>query len=568
MQVIGEGGLLKLIIKEYLTTLKEDKELDLLLSDLLLNMRIMPLIKPEKGVRQYGVDLMGFGKDEDDNKEKLFLFVVKKGDLDRQNWDSGPQAIRPTLNEIKDTYIPKLLENKYKNTIIKVITVFNGDIKQSVYPNFIGYIDSNQVLNKIEYDYWNGDKLTLLVEQYILNENLFPPEYQKSLRKTLALIGDTDYNLNDYYMLIDQILNSRGKSLKHQIQKLRIINLCLNIVLHWCEEANNIKPAVFASERTILRIWEWKKNIQDHPKKINVEIANILSTLNKIWTIYFVKVAPSFSIKDGLFGYGSGADRVEYPLLTFEQIGIISLIGINHFYNGMFSNKNDFTNEINIIGNSLINLITNNNICFQPLYDGHIIDISLALLLLKMYKKDTFAKWWIKNIADRIVMNYRLRKFFPLFSDSYDELIENEFMPKEPDISSSTLLYILLEWAVIYNDDKLYDYLVKIFRSEFSEIDLQLWYPDEKIEEVMYKNNASLHSGTMFTTKFYDISFEEIRKQMEVHFNKFGIYDKLTFMKEGIVIIGLIASRHFRAPIFPFYWRGLLFVQKQSEKGE
>lgn len=45
---------MKLIIREYLTLLKESGELDRLLPDLLLSMSIPPISRAQKGVRQEG----------------------------------------------------------------------------------------------------------------------------------------------------------------------------------------------------------------------------------------------------------------------------------------------------------------------------------------------------------------------------------------------------------------------------------------------------------------------------------------------------------------------------------
>ncbi len=65
---------MRLVIREYLSMLKESGELDALLPDLLLSMGITPLSKAQVGVRQHGVDVAGVGPDpEDENIVKLFL---------------------------------------------------------------------------------------------------------------------------------------------------------------------------------------------------------------------------------------------------------------------------------------------------------------------------------------------------------------------------------------------------------------------------------------------------------------------------------------------------------------
>ena len=106
---------MKIIIQQYLSTLKESKELDAILPDLLLSMNFQPITKPQIGVRQHGVDLAAIGKDPEKNIQKLFLFVIKCGDIGRNEWDSNKQSVRQTLNEIQDSYIPHFIPTKYKD---------------------------------------------------------------------------------------------------------------------------------------------------------------------------------------------------------------------------------------------------------------------------------------------------------------------------------------------------------------------------------------------------------------------------------------------------------------------
>src|SRR4051812_46383984 len=95
----------RLIVQEYLGLLKESKELDALVPVLISAMGLVTTSTPQTGTRQYGVDIAAVGKD-DDGKKKLFLFLIKRGDLDRATWSTGPQAVRPSLEEIKDVYLP------------------------------------------------------------------------------------------------------------------------------------------------------------------------------------------------------------------------------------------------------------------------------------------------------------------------------------------------------------------------------------------------------------------------------------------------------------------------------
>src|SRR2546423_13553956 len=96
---------MKLILREYLASLKERGELDAILPDLLSELGFNVFSRPERGTTQHGVDVAAVGVDEDNN-QKLFLFSVKQGDLTRQDWDGTSQSLRSSLNEIHDVYIP------------------------------------------------------------------------------------------------------------------------------------------------------------------------------------------------------------------------------------------------------------------------------------------------------------------------------------------------------------------------------------------------------------------------------------------------------------------------------
>ena len=52
---------MKLILKEYLASLRERDELDAILPDLLSQLGFTVLSKPQRGTRQYGVDVAAVG---------------------------------------------------------------------------------------------------------------------------------------------------------------------------------------------------------------------------------------------------------------------------------------------------------------------------------------------------------------------------------------------------------------------------------------------------------------------------------------------------------------------------
>lgn len=80
---------MKLVIAEYLRSLKERDELDRLLPDLLVEMDYVPVARPQTGNRQYGVDIAARGRNPKTGDDELLLLVVKQGDIGRPEWDGS-----------------------------------------------------------------------------------------------------------------------------------------------------------------------------------------------------------------------------------------------------------------------------------------------------------------------------------------------------------------------------------------------------------------------------------------------------------------------------------------------
>ena len=117
---------MRLIIKHYLSVLKERDELDAILPDLLLAMDIPPISRPQVGTGQLGVDIAAVGIDPKDGIKKLFLLSVKPGDLGRSDWDNASsQAVRPSLIDILETYLPTRVSPEHKELPKKILSLIH-----------------------------------------------------------------------------------------------------------------------------------------------------------------------------------------------------------------------------------------------------------------------------------------------------------------------------------------------------------------------------------------------------------------------------------------------------------
>jgi len=246
---------MKLIIKQYLASLRERDELDAVLPDLLSQIGLNVYSRPGRGTRQYGVDVAAVGR-LDGGAEKVYLFSIKPGDLTRSSWEGdGVQSLRPSLNQILDAYIPNCIPNEHRGKDIVICLCFGGDIQEQVRLDVQGYIKKNELKN-LTFEEWNGDKLASLILSNFLREELLPQNARSQLRKSLALLDEPEASYQHFSALIRSLSSSEGTKDKDRITAIRQINICLWILFAWARDADNLESAYLSSELALLHAWD------------------------------------------------------------------------------------------------------------------------------------------------------------------------------------------------------------------------------------------------------------------------------------------------------------------------
>lgn len=559
---------MRLLIREYLEMLKESGEFDRLIPELLLAMKIAPISRAQIGVRQGGVDIAAVGKTKD-GQDCLFLFVLKRGNIGRNDWDSGPTAIRQSLNEIKDTYLSNWVSPKHRNFLKKIIISTTGDIKQDTKPNLDGYIKENTVEGKLEYEVWNGDTVALLIEEYLFNEHLLSDESKSDFRKALSLIGEAEYDLSHFYKLLKHLLFQENEKPKNIIKAFRTTNLIINILFHWAATSGNLKNPMLAIERSMLWGWEAiRKNQFTENKLVIGSYINLMISYARFSHVYFVKLQPHCSVRDGLSIYSS-----ESVLITeniFEQIGILSLIGL--FQLSLKDCVPSLASEGNAktVADTINALIINNPSSGSPCYDSHSIEISLALILFSEVNNQQEAKQWLQDLIYRATYTFGVGKNFPICNDSFDDLVEFSVNPNEEKskqlMQISTLVPTIAQWALIFDLEESYKFLIS-HKETFKDTCMQLWYPDETTELFIYFGPAQYETGTSEAPIILPDDTSTFKKQIHdlTKSNQYEVLEKMSFYKCGIPCLDLIASRHYRTPIHPQYWQEIISKNYQEK---
>lgn len=229
---------MKLILREYLGSLKERGELDAILPDLFSELGFNVYSRPGRGTAQHGVDVAAVGIDDDD-EQKLFPFSVKQGDLTRRDWDGTPQALRASLNEIQDVYIPTKIPSEHKHLKIVICLCFGGDVSEQVRSALTGYINQ-QTTDCLSFREWNGDKLAEMLLRGVLREDILPKPLRASFQKSVAMTDEPDVSYFHFSNLSRQLTKNAGQDNAKRVTAARQLYICVWILFVWARDNKKI----------------------------------------------------------------------------------------------------------------------------------------------------------------------------------------------------------------------------------------------------------------------------------------------------------------------------------------
>lgn len=576
---------MKLVIREYLASLRERGELDAVLPDLLTELGFTVYSRPARGTRQYGVDVAAVGTGRD-GVQRVHLFSVKSGNLDRTEWNTAsPQSLRPSLDEILDHYIASRIPPEYAALPIAICLTFGGAIDEQVRAEVTGYMNRNTT-ERISYEEWNGDRLADVILDGILREGLLPPPLRSHLRKSVAMVEEPDIALDHFGRLLRALTDAPGATPAARLSQARMINICLWIMFVWAREANNVEAPYRASERAQLEVWHLLKADVAHSNRV-AEAAGIV--INELFELHFAiwdelfetKILPHSNIRHALSSAVGSHAALDVNLKLFELVGRISLRGLWLVWqlappNGPVVLNNDYLQtlpamivettkatieRIDGLCARLIQIVSNNRALLSPIGDWQAIDIGLAFTLLACRPSAHGAiDEWVEELAKRSIFAFNVHGRYPVTSLSYWDLVDHPSERSEEYRQSSTegsILYpMLAQWAAARGKQELFDELAAFKAKSLSHCTFQTWLPDEDSEENLYLgrgNHGAALTGIPVTTgtrDALDFVLEEVASNPH--------YDALSAVRLGHWPIVLMACRCHRLPVPPQVWRDLL----------
>jgi hypothetical protein len=561
---------MKLILKEYLASLRERDELDAILPDLLSQMGLNVLIKPSRGVAEYGVDVVAIGAIKKGGEEKVYLFSIKDGDLTRDHWSNGNQALAPSLEDIKYTFIRNRILDQFKNIKIVICICFGGDMHPSMSDRVVSYIDGNTT-EKITYEIWNGDYLASLISDHLLLGNILPWKKKSSLmRKSLILIEEPILSHRHFCELVRLILqdNSDKKIVKSLIQ----LNLVLWVLFSWCRDENNLEAAYISAECSLLLAWDSAKKF---PRKTTVKNAfdSLFKTYNTISDAYLEKsIFPFVDKKHAISQLVSAPCSISINLKLFDILGRLAIKGQWLLHELSERYKQDEDQEYSELEESLkkvkwaVNqLVINNPLLLSPYKDEQAIELAMALhLLYQDSNDDGFAKSWLDALVERVTFSYVANGMYPTNLYSYEQLLDHRNKEKtdssyKESVTKASILYpVLTVFCELYGREETATRLEDFSKEDLKHCTLQYWYPNEASEEYLLSGTDQHGVATTDFPINGKLALEHVEEECK-HSNFFW---QLSAVKKGYLPLVLMACRYYRYPV-PF---NLLFPERLKTK--
>ena len=554
---------MKLVIRQYLESLKERGELDALIPDLLSQMGLEVFLRPGIGARQYGVDVAAVGKLRPEEDDKVFLFSIKSGDIGRRDWDAGnPQDLRPSIIEILDVFIPAHIPSEHKDKPIVICMCFGGEIKEEVRQN-ISLFENKHQTSTISFSEWNGDRISSLIEISFLKEELLPENTRTMLRKSLAMLDEPNLSFRHFSRLAYKLAEAAKSSPKKALTSIRQMHLCTWILFSWCREENNIESAYLASELVLLKGWEICKQALSKTDKASVGITTTFDALfslhMQVASHYCERIIlPHSGHLHALSSAVSPSCSVDVALKLFDVVGRLSSTGIWVSWHAKKVEADHPADAGRLRGiaikyqQTIKKIIVNNPVLFSPPQDENAIDIAIATLFLSLdIKNKNDINNWHYRLLENIYFSFQANLSYPATISSYHDLIQH---PRSSDaeyresVTQGSILYPFLAISAAIFDSQDNYLLVQRIKNDFlAHCNFQAYFFDESSEEHLYSNGAQ-HGATLSDVGI-EAPADDLIKEIEFECGESSYFRELSAVQCSFWPLVLIACRHYRLPV-------------------
>ena len=535
---------MRLIVKEYISQLKEKDELDILVSDIFVQKGYIADNIPKTGNRQFGVDIQLH------NKKELLLVVVKQGNIDRKVWNNGVNSVRQSLDEIKDVKINSLTSEERKKKI-RIIVATNGIRDEAIIPNWNGYVNSNQEWSKISVniEFMGIDDIVKEILDNFFNEYLFDADIHSSMRKALYFIDEGDYKREYYEEIVDSIIHKikeAGRKKRKLSKACSTLYLASQMICQYATDVGNTKVAIDVSEFVIIKYWKYLVEENLLGKIQYVEWLHKFCTCYERWNeVYLQKIEKVVNKEIILPNY----NVVENRVLLYEILGYLSSYG-----NYMLDIEPESARRIL---NAIVGIMNEYEYFVYAPYDVSINVIIMIYKLLFYFRRENEVIYLLKIQSDKLMNDYNLNNKFPAPSDTFEEAIkiENGTGNVEYDVSAFWGYSLLIIYCL--DDKERYVSLREFLKIKLKKVSKCIWFLRKNEELKLYDRCAMNLAGEGIEIKIED-EFDTFKENIYFLLQQYK-NEKISFEEYSFLSLETIICHYYN------YIPRVKFIQEEKE---
>lgn len=569
-----------IIVKSYLESLTEERELNRIFPMLLTSLGFEILTQPteNKGLPEYGKDIVAIGKDEDGIK-KRFYFELKGGE-DRDITSHILSKNDGVITSLRDAKYAKF-ETTYKgfgSLPLKIVLVHNGEMKASARKGFTDFITEEfPTIGNIEFDRWDIERLSLEFSNHLFGAYLLTDQTTtKIFNKVLINLNASNHISEDFVKLLNDLFSKnewkdhKGRLARKWILLFETLKLISFIIYTEAKKYNNLDIAKRYLTHLIIKYWHWiLKNKLEENSRITSYFNEVLKFYLSILTEYFQRTLGLAKFPNGLSSENSGRyEQIGYTKRTFDYLEFLTFI-----LNVDLPNPNANKEEMRAILTSVINA---NNVSLRPLVDINSIPIINILNFYLILDDKTSAINYLRGVLSYIINGKVKYGRLPDANNSYENVIRFTITGEKPvyySDSTSPLLAVLLEYIAILDLEDDYNDIRKFIID--NDIDLGIFTPhhgigststhlientEDDLEEQLFCN-PQFNDGYQRDIKLFinlteDMDFKNFKLEYEKRIDEFK-YDYRTD-NAGYSFLRNLAHIYFQIPYFPDKWRVII----------
>ena len=557
---------MKLLIRQHLFGMKERGGLDVLLPQLLSEAGYEIVHHPRIGGRQAGVDVAAVGPDPDaDGRRTLNLFVIKSGDVGRADWDGSLQAVRPSLGEVVDDYIPNRVPPQYRDLPVAVCVCMGGEVQEGVRAQWKGFADK-EGSDRIVFREWNGERLANLILSGLLGGELLDPAHRAHFQKAITLVSEPDAAYDNFRALLDTLSYDIDDG-PHGATRLRQMMICLWILVSNGMETGNLDAPYRACELATLHAWDaYRRGGNALPAQRRLREEIIDHVLNLYLTVaerlILGKIGPHAPKRYALSASVRSRSSLDVNLALFETLGRTALLGLWHHYLAVITQADEEQTEHLRKRNELLNLaigmINANPTLETPMRDDHQIEVGLLMLLAQWAGRVAHLQGYVAEIADRVAYRYLQRRDWLTHFRDYRQLLRHPVDRSDAYFERSTPGSVLVPFLLVALERlgaaESQAFLSQVLSSQLRHMTLQVWAPNEETEENFWRQGWSIGFGIPIAIGIDGEQDCSLSEEVDGIADDHDAVLKMEAIARRLVPLFLTACRHHRLPLPPHFW--------------